>query len=223
MGIDQRSLSSSVLMRRRFMTRCKSPTIGTILCASLFAITACSDDDNPYTAPPDPNAIATDLTDPAQVIEAYEKALAKKNYTAYEALLDANFEFFPLEWDATDFPWMTGESWPRATELEIIGNMFNPNFAGYENPVDVIEMNLTILSQRALGNGGTELTCTQQGRVLTVGNDGWSLDTRVIVELVPRNGFLRITKFTEVDAVLTGRGASSVEVSSWGSIKGLYR
>jgi hypothetical protein len=192
-----------------------------ILSASLLAMTACGDDDNPQA--PNPDEIATDLTDPVQVIEAHEKALAKKNYAAYEALLDVGFEFFPLERDATDFPWMTGSSWSRATELEIIGNMFDPNFAGQENAVGTIDVNLTILSQRALANGGTELTCTQQGRVLTSMNDGWSFDTRTVFELVSRDGYLRIAKITEVDAVLAGRIPPSVEGNSWGQIKSLYR
>jgi len=209
-------------MRKRFMTLWSSPTIRTILCASLFAIAACGDDDDNPQAP-NPDEIATDLTDPAQVIEAHEKALAKKNLAAYEALLDSDFEFFPLERDAEDFPWMTGESWPRSEELGIIGNMFDPNFAGDENPVDVIEIELTIISQRALASGGTELICTQRGRILTAANNGWSFDTRVIVELVPRDGFLRIAKMTEIDAVLAGRGASSVEGASWGNVKNLYR
>src|SRR6187401_1424808 len=102
------------------------PFSAAILCTSLLMLQACSDDDNPEA--PNPDEIATDLTDPAQVIEAHEKALTKKNYAAYEALLDADFEFFPLERDATDFPWMTGSSWSRDQELNIIGNMFNPAF-----------------------------------------------------------------------------------------------
>jgi hypothetical protein len=212
-------------MTKRFMILCSSPAICAILCASLFAIAACGDDDNPYTPPPpDPNAIETNLTDPAQVIEAHGKALAKKNLIAYEALLDADFEFFPLERDAADFPWMTGDSWPREEELNIIGNMFNPNFAGYENAVDLIEASFTILSQQTLPNGATRLTCTQQGRILTAANDGWSFDTRVVFELISRDGYLRIAKITEIDAVLAGsRGSSSVESNSWGTIKALYR
>ena len=193
--------------------------ITAVVAASILTFAACSDDDDNPEAP-NPDEIATDLTDPVQVIEAHEKAISKKNYAAYEALLDADFEFFPLERDATDFPWMTGSSWSRDQELNIIGNMFNPAFAGQETPVSAIDATITVLSQRQLPNGHTELTCTIQGRVLTAANDGWSFDTRILFELVSRDGFLRIGRATEIDAV---RDDSSVDASSWGQVKNLYR
>src|SRR5688500_16531996 len=207
-------------MKVNFMTRNFSigQMIAALLCASILSLAACSDDDNPDA--PNPEEIETELTDPAQVIEAHEKALSKKNYAAYEALLDDTFEFFPSQQDAQDFPWMTGTSWPLSEELEIISHMFDPNFGGQENPVSAIEVAITVLSQRALTNGGTELTCTIQGEVLTAENNGWSFDTRIIFELVPRDGFLRIAKAREIDAF---RAATSVESNSWGVIKALYR
>jgi hypothetical protein len=56
---------------------------------------------------------------------------------------------------------------------------------------------------------------------LTSANDGWSFDTRLIYEVIPRGEFLRIVKITEIPRT---RGETmSVEAESWGQIKALYR
>jgi hypothetical protein len=199
---------------KRFPLRALSPFF---FCIVLAALGACGDDDNGVN--PD-GVIPTDLTDPAAVIDSHGRALEQKDYAAYEALLDNTFEFVPLPADAQDFPWIQGGSWPKATELEIIGNMFDPEFSGEESPVDAIEANFTVLSQQTLPTGRIELTTNTQGRVLTSSMDGWSFDTRVVFELVSREGFLRIAKMKEVPVTF---GARSVEESSWGSIKSLYR
>lgn len=187
-------------------------------CFLLAAICACSDDDNGVNPPDD--EIPTDLTDPDAVIESHEKALVQKNSEAYEALLDDTFEFVPLPEDAQDFPWVQGGSWPKATELEIIGNMFDPEFSGENSPVHAIEAAFPVVSQQTLPNGRIELITTPQGRVLTAANDGWSFDTQMVFELVSRNGYLRIAQMKEVNSALAGR---SVENNSLGSIKSLYR
>ena len=189
-----------------------------LFCFLLTAICACSDDDSDNGVGPD-DEIPTDLTDPDAVIESHGKALTQKDHAAYAALLDGDFEFIPLERDAHDFPWLQGDSWAKAEELDIIGNMFNPEFDGEQSPVNTIEAALTVLSQQTLPTGRIELTTQMQGEVLTTANHGWSFDTRVVFELVSREGFLRIVKIKEVDAV-AGRG---VEAASWASIKALYR
>jgi hypothetical protein len=165
--------------------------------------------------------IQTNLTDPAAVISAHAKALRLKNYAAYEALLDAEFEFFPLDRDADDFPWLPGNSWPRTVEIEIIAHMFDPDFYGQENPVDAIEATMAILAQRPVGDGRIEITTTMRGSVLTSSNDGWSFDTRLVFEVIPRNGFLRILKITEIEQ--TRSVGVRVDPTSWGQIKNLYR
>ena len=46
------------------------------------------------------------------------------------------------------------------------------------------------------------MDCTQRGNVLTAANDGWSFDTRVLIEIFPdpdEPGLFQIIKQTEVD------------------------
>jgi len=190
------------------------------LCVLLLFVSACSDDNPATPLLPPPDEIETDLTDPSAVIASHAEALTKKDFIAYEALLDDSFEFYPLERDAEDFPWLEGSSWSIVAELTIIGHMFDPNFVGEETAVHAIDAELTVLTQQPLDGGRTELTCTMRGQVLTAANDGWRFDTRMLFELVPRDGYLRILKMTEVEAV---RGSASVEAESWGNLKNLYR
>lgn len=137
-------------------------------------------------------------------IEFLEVVWSHRLYSEYEGLLHDQFEFFPLERDATDFPWMTGSSWSRTEELNIAAHMFDPNFSGQENPVDAIEYELIELSRRNIAPDHVEVTCTQVGRILTATNDGWSFDTRVLIEIVPdpdQPGLFQVIKQTEIDAV----------------------
>jgi hypothetical protein len=132
-------------------------------------------------------------------IKYVETVWHQKLYTEYEDVLHDQYER-----DAADFPWIPGSSWPRTEELNMAAHMFDPNFSGQENPIDAIEISLTELSRRDLGNNHTEVTCTQQGRVLTAANDGWSFDTRVVLEIVPdpdQAGLYQVIRQTEIDAV----------------------
>jgi len=61
-----------------------------------------------------------------------------------------------------DFPWMTGSSW-SARGAQHRQHWFDPNFSGQENPVDVIEVELTELSRRNIDPNRVEVTCTLQG------------------------------------------------------------
>jgi hypothetical protein len=149
--------------------------------------------------PPPP--INLQRNSPEKTIEYLELVWRHKLYSEYELVLHDQYEFFPREEDAIDFPWMTGSSWGRTEELGIAQHMFDPNFSGENQPIDVIEIDLTELSHRDLGSGRTEFDCTQQGRVLTAANDGWSFDTRVLIEIVPdpdEPGLFQIIKQTEI-------------------------
>lgn len=151
-----------------------------------------------------PGPINLQRTSVDKTIEYLELVWKHKLFTEYENVLHDQYEFFPLEQDAQDFPWMTGTSWSRTEELNIAGHMFDPNFSGQSNPIDSIEFDLIELSRRDLGNGRTEVTCTQQGRVLTAANDGFSFDTRVQIEIVPdpdEPGLFQIIKQTEIPSV----------------------
>ena len=159
--------------------------------------------------------IPTNLTDPVLVIESHERALRERDYNAYAALLDQTFEFYPLERDAADMPWLLGDSWPQSDELILLENLFSSIGTG-----GFLEVDIPVLAQRDLGEGRVELTCDFLGRLLISSSSGWAFDTRLIFELVPRNGFLRIAKVTESESILM---RPRVEESSWGSIKGLFK
>jgi hypothetical protein len=185
----------------------KRPSVRALaFCAAtslLLVLPGCmsDDDDDPGPIEPGPNLQRNSIE---KTIEFYELAWRHQLYSEYNDLLHDQYEFFPLERDATDFPWMTGSSWSRTEELNIAAHMFDPNFSGQENPIDTIELDLTELSRRDLGNGHTEVTCTQQGRILTAANDGWSFDTRVQIEIMPdpdEPGLFQIIRQTEIDAV----------------------
>ncbi len=139
----------------------------------------------------DDGDIDTDLTDPAAVIEAHEQIWKEQDYAAYEALLDDEFEFYPLSEDVADFPWMDSDSWEKSTELGMASNMFDDGFAGSEQPVDLIEMTSTVQTAETNDAGNTEVRCSAVGRVMWNATDGKSFDTRFVFELVSRDGFLR--------------------------------
>ncbi len=170
----------------------------------------------------DDSFIDTDLTDPAAVIEAYERAWNEQNYEALEALLDDDFEFCPTNEDAGDFPWMEENCWPRTLELGMAFNMFNDDFTGGEQPVDLIEISLTVQDTKANDAGNIEVACVSTGRIMWNATDGKSFDTRLIFELVSREGFLRIRKILEIPR--TGRNTDGgFGHSTWGRIKSMFR
>jgi hypothetical protein len=163
------------------------------------------------------------ITTPEALLEAHEAAWNERDYVDYEALLDDEFEFYPLQEDANDFPWLEADSWGRTTELGMVNHMFDPNFTGGNGAVDLIEFDAVEQSRETLANGRIESTCTAHGRVMWTPTDGASFDTRLIFEFVERDGHLLIVKITEIPRTLRASGNASVEGSSFGSIKGLYR
>jgi hypothetical protein len=207
------------------VSKCPSVRALTFCAATslLLVLPGCSsDNDGDSGTEPPPCGVCIRRDTIEHTIDYFEIVWRHSLYLEYEEILHDQFEFVPLERDAADIPWMTGSSWSRTEELTIASHMFDPNFSGSENPLDVIEMHLNELSRRDLGNNHTEVTCTQQGSVITSANNGWSFDTRVIFEIVPdpdEPGLFQILKQTEIDAVALGR----VEPSSWGSIKGQFK
>lgn len=201
---------------------------GCICALTLFFFASCDDDQDPASPNGGEENIATDLTEPSAVIEAYAKALTKKNYDASEALLHDQFEFIPRASDLENFdcdcPWMpTTDAWSRTTELGLLFHMFDPNF-GREgvHPVQTIRFHPTILDTRPLAPDMFEVTCSCQGQVLTGDDDGWFFDTMLVFEMVPVEGFLRIIRIEEREMLRPG-GTREVESASWGLIKWGYR
>ncbi len=171
----------------------------------------------------DIGGIETNLTDPAAVIEAHDRCWQEQNHAAYEALLDDEFEFEPLAEDVDDFPWMTSDSWGRTTELGMASNMFDDNYTQGNGAVDLIELDSTLQGPpQTIDDETTRVTTTQIGRVMWTATDGSTFDTGAEIDLVSRDGFLRIKRIKELPRSLT-RGTHSVEDTSWGRIKALYR
>ena len=163
----------------------------------------------------DPNFIETNLTDPAAVLNAFSKAFNTRNLEAYSALLDSEFMHYPLERDAEDFPWLPGVSWDKATELDGIATLFDPSYSGPPHPLFGEQCAVTELSRRATSEGGIELICIAEARLLAAENEGWSSESRLIFTLINRDGFWRIWKLTEIDPA--GNTSGNLGVRSWES------
>ncbi|MGQ0720377.1 MAG: hypothetical protein ACT4PE_02245 [Candidatus Eiseniibacteriota bacterium] len=105
-------------------------------------------------------------------------------YSELEKLLHQGFRFYPLDTDADQFPWLTGDFWGRTEELAFASNMFDDNFSGLQPPVDSIDWEFTILSQRETTDATwgvvTEVTATALITVLTAPDEGFSSDTKFI-------------------------------------------
>jgi hypothetical protein len=168
----------------------------------LFSITACGDDgDNPQSPPIDPND--TNLTDPFAVPDSFEKAFNAKNYEAYAALLDEEFEYCPLD-RISDFPWIQDPCRNRTQELAMIATLFDPSYSGPVHPVFGDALGLTVLSSRALPADRLELDCVAQARIFASESEGWSFDSRLLLALVKRGEFWRILRIVELIAENVG-------------------
>jgi hypothetical protein len=199
-------------------------TLGSCVATALLVVLPGCSSNSPGPDTPDPELpIEMQRTSIAKTIEYLVLAWRHGLYPQYENVLHDQFEFIPLEEDAADFPWMTGSSWSKTEELGIAQHMFDPNFSAENPPIHAIEIDLTEISRREIAPNHIEVNCTQQGRVLTAANDGWSFDTRVLIEIVPdpeEPGLFQVIKQTEVPFTSP---SPSVEETSWGSIKSLYR
>ena len=206
-------------------------TVGVL---GLAGFTACGDD-NPVDDGDDTGEIggvATKHTDPAALLAAHAEATSARNLEAYEALLvqpadDALlFEFYPKAGDANDLPWLEGDCWGYETEIDIMTNMFDPNYSSPDaDPLQSIEMGMTVLAIAEPGDGTIVVDCTATILVLVGPDDGWFADTRFLFDLVSVGGYLRIQRIEEAPrqkAALAGMRAAGEE-SSWSQIKAIYR
>lgn len=191
--------------------------------AALFAFTiGCGslspDDDGVDDLPDEP---AFDLSKPLEVMKACDDSFAKRDYAEYEALLDADFQYFPREAEANDFPWMDGDSWGRSVELGMIANLFAPALSGMMPPVDKITFASELHENRTNAEGRPELTYNVQGTVLTGPAEGFSFNTRLKLELVLRGETFKILSMVE-----SYPSFRSDKFDGWTSIamiKNLYR
>jgi hypothetical protein len=200
------------------MKRTPAAVIGITFCALL--LTSCSDNSTEPNL--DDIEIETDLADPSAVIQAFEEAHRLQDFEAYAALLDEEFEFVPLEFDADDLPWLAGDSWGRSEELTMIGHLFDPTFSGEQDPIDVIECDLTVITNTAGDSGERQIRCTMQGRAMTSATDGWSFDTVLDITLL-QDGFShwRLRRIAEVQL---GRASPDFpQLLTWGRIKSMFR
>ncbi|MCA9754099.1 MAG: hypothetical protein KC591_18005 [Gemmatimonadetes bacterium] len=192
----------------------------------VFTTAGCGKDSvtNPNVAQPDP----TDLTVPAEVVTAIETALNELDVDTYAALLEetpiaraeAGFRYYPQSSDLQDFPWITGDFWSREEELDMIGNMCDPEFVSdvTQESVDSIDAEITVLSQQTLPSGEIEVTTSASITVLWAAQDGARCDVILVLLLAEdSDGYLRIREMSELPTI--GR----VEDTSWGNIKSLYR
>lgn len=137
-------------------------------------------------------------------LDYLETVWKQKLYDKYEDILHDEYEFFPRNDDAAQFPWLEGDSWGRTVELGIANNMFDPNFSGEKPPVDQITITLNKQNE-VLADAATnrwEVTCQQVGQVLVGPVDGFAFDTRVKIEFVPdpdQPGLWQIIRQTELD------------------------
>ncbi|MEZ5066948.1 MAG: hypothetical protein R3B81_19710 [bacterium] len=206
----------------------KSPTLTVapaLLAVALLAGCGKDSETNPNVPQPDP----TDLTVPAEVVTAIETALNELDVDTYAALLEetpatraeAGFRYYPQSSDVQNFPWMFPNGfWSRDEELDMIGNMCDPEFVSdvTQESVDSIDAQITVLSQQTLPSGEIEVTTSATITVLWAAQDGARCDARLMLLLAEdADGFLRVREMSELP--LSGR----VESSSWAPIKALYR
>jgi hypothetical protein len=213
-----------------------------------ISLAACADSDAPPTAPdppaaPDDPGIVTDLTDPAAVVAAYGEAIAARDLAAYTALLERvpgtrdmppplptpppGFRFYPLHADLAAFPWMNGSNhWDAATELTLVGRMFDPAYVpapGAAKSLEAAGSTLTIVTQAPWGPGLQSVAVNATLTLLTGPDQGYSTQTRLLFVLAEQPaGFLRIREITEMS--MWGRDGTPEGplAATWGRIKAQY-
>lgn len=108
---------------------------------------------------------------PEELIAGHARSLRERDLAAYIALLqpssvsraEAGFQWrYPQPQDLEDFPWLGQvDSWGLDKEIEIISNMFNPEFVSPTNgqSVDRIEAEFESLSIESETDSEVRATC----------------------------------------------------------------
>jgi hypothetical protein len=108
-------------------------------------------------------------------------------------------------------------------------NMFDPDFSSPEvDPVQSIDMDVTVLTVTEPGDGTTVVDCTATILVMLGPSSGFFADTRLLFTLEPYGECLRIRKIQEVPRQKAQGGGLRddppvMESESWANIKVLYR
>jgi hypothetical protein len=197
---------------------------------ALAGFAACGDD-NPVGDGEDLGEIGgipTKHTDPAALLAAHAQAISEKNLAAYEAMLMPagdgldSFRYCPKPEDVNDLPWMQGGCWGYETEIGIMTNMFDPNYASPDaEALQTIDMNIWVGPIDELGDG-TIVVTTGENIMLAVGpSEGLYGCTRLIFTLVSYEGCLRIQRIEEID--WPPGPLFDIQFTSWANIKARYR
>ena len=186
-----------------------------IFALPLFCV-GCGGEESPLApaSPPDIEpVIETDLTDPVAVIATHARALTEKNYAAYAALIDLEFEFYSTY---SAVPWL------RTEELRMIERLLNENYIETYQDVVVLEgaetmrFEATVLDVRPIEDGVVEVNCACRGYAITGPDDMFVFRSRLLFTLVQREGFLRIRKVVESEE-------PGVRLwKFWGTVKAYY-
>ena len=172
------------------------------------------------------DGVNVEHTDPVAAFDALGQAMEAKSPGAYAALLTDDFTFHLRDDDAGSFPWLAEDFWDRATELSFMNNMFDPSFSGENPPVDSFDVACNVLgAPMPNGDGDQVITADCTITVFTGPSDGFRSDTRFILTLQSDDdGHYRIRVMQEIEKLRVGGDAGlSVEDSSWGAVKSLYR
>jgi hypothetical protein len=160
--------------------------------------------------------IPVDLTFPLHVIESHARAINHRSLATYAALLDPGFEYVVPSDEIADIPWLNGDSWDVADELDIITNMMNPDFQGPWPPVRVMRFAYTWLRED-VQDTGVVITVDADAIVLASSSGGWFTRTRLDFLLAPdADGFYRIREIREIEVLVP-------DGESWAVIKARYR
>ncbi len=161
----------------------------------------------------DPN----DLSGTAGVIAAHAKAWNDRDLGAYAALLSDPFRFYPLPEEANEILWLDGDSWGREIELGIVSHMFNAAWSGSASPISAIHLIATPIQTDLHANRDADVICNLEGWIETGPEEGYGVDTRLLLDMDWSSGVYRIRSIREIP--ITG----GARASSLGSIKAVYR